>query len=194
MFLLSLLANVLFKEGVVMSRSRKLMLIFGGIVVVLAVVGVIFALSGHRQPPVGTEIGKTAPDFTLSDFQGVKISLSGFRGQVVILEFWQSTCPDCRRETPYLDELYRRYKDKGVVWLGVNLNHDHDAAQKFLEDKGLAGDQTTVGKDYTAAMDVVKLFNVPLVPCVFVIDRRGIIRYRGVYPDKPYAGDIEPWL
>ena len=177
-----------------MSRSRKW--IFTGVViaVILAVVGAILVLNEHRQPPIGTEIGQTASDFTLSDFRGVNISLSEFRGKVVILEFWQSTCPDCRRETPYLDELYRRYKDKGVVWLGVNLNHDHDAAQKFLVDSGLADDQTTVGKDYAAAMDVVKLFDVPLVPCVFVIDRRGIIRYRGVYPGKPYAGDIEPWL
>ena len=177
-----------------MLRSRRWIFIGGTIAVAMAAVGVILALTVDRQPPVGTEIGQTAPDFTLSNFQGVKVSLSDFRGQVVILEFWQSTCPDCRRETPYLDELYRRYKDTGVVWLGVNLDHDHDAAQKFLADSGLADDQTTVGKDYTAAMDVVKLFDVPLVPCVFVIDRRGVIRYRGVFPDKPYAGDIEPSL
>ena len=177
-----------------MSRSKKWILAGCAMAVILAVVGVIFVLIGHRQPPVGTEVGRTAPNFTLSDFQGTSISLSEFRGKVVILEFWQSTCPDCRRETPYLDELYRRYKDRGVVWMGVNLNHDHDAAQKFLVDSGLADDQTTVGKDYAAAMDVVKLFDVPLVPCVFVIDRRGVIRYRGVFPDKPYAGDIEPWL
>lgn len=177
-----------------MSWPRKWIFIGVAIAVAMAAVGVILALTVHRQPPVGTEIRQTAPDFTLSNFQGTSISLSGFRGQVVILEFWQSTCPDCRREMPYLDELYRRYKDRELVWLGVNLNRDHNAAQKYLEDKGLAGDQTTVGKDYTAAMDVVKLFNVPLVPCVFIIDRQGIIRYRGVFPDKPYAGDIEPWL
>ena len=177
-----------------MLRSRKWILAGSVIAVILVATVLGVFLTGHKQPPVGTEVGKTAPDFTLSDFQGASISLSGFRGKVVILEFWQSTCPDCRRETPYLGELYQRYKDRGVVWLGVNLNHDHDAAQKFLADNGLTDDQTMVGKDYDAAMDVVKLFDVPLVPCVFVIDRRGIIRYRGVFPDKPYAGDIEPWL
>jgi len=182
------------KKGKLISWPRKWIFTGVAIAVAMAVVGVILVLTDHRQSPVGTEVGQTAPDFTLSDFQGVDISLSGFRGQVVILEFWQSSCPDCRRETPYLDELYRRYKDRGVIWLGVNLDHDHHAAQKYLEDNGLAGDQTTVGKDYSAAMSVVDLFSVSLVPCVFVIDRRGIIRYRGVSPDKPYAGDIEPWL
>jgi len=177
-----------------MHRGRIWITVGLAIAVALGAATTALFLTRHRQPPVGTEVGKTAPDFTLADYQGTSVSLSEFRGHAVILEFWQSTCPDCRRETPYLDELYRRYKDRGLVWLGVNLDHDHAVAQKYLEENDLADDQTTVGKDYSAAMEVVDLFNVPLVPCVFVIDKQGIIRYRGVYPEKPYAGDIEPWL
>jgi len=172
--------------------KRTKWIIVGIALVVIAAGAAFFTM--HRLPSVGTKVGTTAPDFTLHDFAGNPVRLSQFRSHVVLLEFWQSTCPDCRRETPYLDELYHRYKGRGLVWLGVNLDHDHAAAQKYLEENGLAGDQVTVGKDYSAAMKVVDLFNVPLVPCVFVIDKRGIIRYRGIYPEKPYAGDIEPWL
>ncbi len=167
-------------------------------VVILAVVagGAIAAavLTLHRLPPVGAKVGYTAPDFTLNNFAGKPVRLSQFRGHVVLLEFWQSTCPDCRRETPYLGKLYTQYKDKGLVWIGVNLNHDHQLAQQFLKDNGLADKQIIIGKSFTAAMKVVHLFDVPLVPCVLVIDKRGIIRYRGVYPEKPIPSDIEPWL
>lgn len=177
-------------------KKRVKWIIIGSVILVVVASGAVAAafFTIHRLPPVGTKVGDTAPDFTLNDFAGNPVRLSQFRGHVVILEFWQSTCPDCRRETPYLGKLYTRYKDKGLVWVGVNLNHDHQLAEKFLEDNGLAGKQIVLGKSFNAAMKIVRLFDVPLVPCVLVIDKRGIIRYRGIYPEKPMAGDIEPWL
>jgi len=171
----------------VIIGSLCLAVVIGGVIA-----GVVF--TSHRLPPVGTKVGNRAPDFTLNDFSGKPVRLSQFRGHVVLLEFWQSTCPDCRRETPYLGELYSRYKAEGLVWVGVNLDHDHEAAEKFLEENGLTDEQVVLGNDFSAAMEVVDLFAVPLVPCVFVIDKHGIIRYRGVYPAKPVSGDIEPWL
>ena len=178
-----------------MAKRAKWIVI--GIVILVVVAGGASAaafFTMHRLPPVGTKVGNIAPDFTLNDFAGKPVRLSQFRGHVVLLEFWQSTCPDCRRETPYLGKLYTQYKDKGLVWIGVNLNHDHQLAEKFLKDNGLADKQIIIGKSFTAAMKVVDLFNVSLVPCALVIDKRGVIRYRGVYPEKPMPSDIESWL
>ncbi len=173
---------------------RRRLLIGSCLALLLLAGGAIAAFFIHRSVPIGVEIGMLAPDFTLRTFDGEPISLSQFRGRVVLLEFWQSTCPDCRRETPYLDRLYMTYKDRGLVWLGVNLDHDHDAAREYLEENGFSEHQITLGESFTAAMEVVSLLDVPLVPYVIVIDKRGIIRYKGVYPEEPTAPDIEPWL
>ena len=169
------------------------------IVLALIVAAAAVALAGslffvNRTPPVGTGVGDTAYDFTLNDFDGNPFSLSQFRGQVVLLSFWQSTCPDCRREMPYLAELFNRYRDRGLVWVGVNLDHDHRAAEEYLKEKGFSGMQILLGEPFSEAMRVVDLLEVSLVPSVFVIDKRGIIRYKGVYPEKPTGADIERWL
>ena len=121
------------------------------------------------------------------------VSLSDFYGRVVILEFWQTSCPDCRKAMPHLKALYARYKDKGLVWLGVNLDHDPEVVKTYLKDNGFL-DQITLWGSFSAAMGIVDLFDVDLVPRALVIDRRGIIRYMGTYPDEPEASDIEPWL
>ena len=156
--------------------------------------GAVTAFLLLRGAPIGTEVGMSAPDFTLRAFEGESVSLSEFRGHVVLLSFWQSTCPDCRRELPHLAGLFTEYRDRGLVWLGVNLDHDHLAAEEYLKEKGFSGMQILLGEPFAEAMRVVDLLDVSLVPCVFVIDKRGIIRYKGVYPDEPTGADIEPWL
>lgn len=63
---------------------------------------------------------RRAPDFVLYDWQGNKVSLEDFRGRVVLLQFFQTGCPACQHEAPLLEELYRKFKDKGVVVMGVS--------------------------------------------------------------------------
>jgi peroxiredoxin len=189
---LSLLAMSFMIKG--SKRGRRLVFSLVGVVAVAGVVAAVMLLTGEKQPPVGTIVGQTAPDFTLEDPQGKSVSLSSLRGQVVMLQFWQTGCADCRREMPYLADLHRRYKDRGLVWMGVNLDRSGDVALDYLEESGLADGQLMLGNDYDKAMGIVDLYKVELVPCVFVIDKLGIIRFRGVFPQKPYAGDIEPWL
>ncbi len=76
-----------------------------------------FAQGGAAKP-------YPAPDFTLPDCHGAKVSLSEFRGRVVLLQFFQTGCPVCQREAPILEEIYRDYKDQGLVVIGVS----HDVA------------------------------------------------------------------
>lgn len=63
---------------------------------------------------------RRAPDFVLYDWQGNKVSLEDFRGRVVLLQFFQTGCPACQHEAPLLEELYRKFKDKGVVVMGAS--------------------------------------------------------------------------
>ncbi|HIP71854.1 MAG TPA: TlpA family protein disulfide reductase, partial [Anaerolineae bacterium] len=75
-----------------------------------------------------------APDFTLTSFDGETITLSELRGQVVIINFWASWCPPCREEAPYLEATWRKYKDQGVVFIGVDYVDTETAALAYIEE------------------------------------------------------------
>jgi peroxiredoxin len=117
-----------------------------------------------------TRIGSNAPDFTVQDSDH-KVTLSQFRGQVVVLNFWASWCPPCIEETPSLVLMQARLKSKGVVVLGVSIDDDASAYHKFL-------------KDYSVNMVTVRdvdrktptLYGTFGWPESYVIDRNGVIR------------------
>jgi thiol-disulfide isomerase/thioredoxin len=72
-------------------------------------------------------------DFHLRDVNDKRVALSDFKGKVVIVDFWGTWCPPCRKEVPHLVELYKRYHDKGLEIVGINYeNDDGDAAAKLV--------------------------------------------------------------
>lgn len=75
-----------------------------------------------------------APDFTITSFEGQKITLSELRGQVVIINFWASWCPPCREEASYLETTWRKYKDKGVVFIGVDYVDTEEKALAYIRE------------------------------------------------------------
>ena len=75
-----------------------------------------------------------APDFTLTTFDGQTISLSDYRGQVVVINFWASWCPPCRDEAPVLERLWRRYRDQGVMFIGVDYIDTEREARAYIAE------------------------------------------------------------
>ncbi len=76
----------------------------------------------------------TAPNFTITSFDGETITLSELRGQVVIINFWASWCPPCREEAAYLEATWRKYQDQGVVFIGVDYADTEKEALAYLEE------------------------------------------------------------
>lgn len=111
----------------------------------------------------------TAPDFTLSDMQGIAHKLVDYRGSVVVLNFWASWCPECVREMPSLDSLYNRLKKDGLAVIGVSVDRTRtDIAQ-------LAGKVS-----YPILLDergdvFVKKYTITRLPATIIIDRDGAI-------------------
>ena len=82
--------------------------------------------------------GAEAPDFTITNAQypgGLK--LSQLRGSYVVLEFWASWCPDCRKATPAMVEMHSEYSPRGVEFVGVSFDTDSAAWQRYIESSGM---------------------------------------------------------
>lgn len=117
--------------------------------------------------PGSVLLNHESPDFEARTLTGEKVSISAFRGKVVMLSFWASWCPPCRAELPTVAKLYHELKDKGVVVLGVN-DEDRSTAKKYLEKAGL--ELPTLDDSSRKAH---RLYRISAIPTVFVIGPDG---------------------
>ncbi len=116
-------------------------------------------------------IGLTAPDFTLTDMQGQQVSLSQFRGKIVILNFWATWCPPCVEEMPSMEQLYREFKDQDLVVLAVNVESSgQEAVSEFLAKKSYS---FKILLDPDA--ETQNTYGVFRLPESFLIDRNGVV-------------------
>jgi peroxiredoxin len=120
-----------------------------------------------------------APQFTLEARSGSKISLTQYKGQVVMLNFWASWCGPCRQEMPLLENIYKKYGKMGFTLIGVNVEPDSKAAEGFLKQTPVSF-PVIYDKDST----VSKAYDVSGMPSTVIIDRKGNIRvlHRGYKP------------
>jgi peroxiredoxin len=120
-----------------------------------------------------TEIGATAPDFTLNTPEGTPLSLSSLRGKIVLLDFWASWCQPCRRENPNVVVLYNQYKDKGFEILGVSLDKEKGAWMKAIADDKLTWHHVSDLKFWQS--DVAFKYGVQAIPFTLLLDKDGKI-------------------
>jgi thiol-disulfide isomerase/thioredoxin len=79
--------------------------------------------------------GRAAPDFSLKTVQGDRCASSDLRGKVVLINFWATWCPPCRAELPDLIQLQEKYRQQGLVIVGVSFDEKDAVVQKFYGDK-----------------------------------------------------------
>jgi peroxiredoxin len=130
-------------------------------------------------------LGKPAPDFTLNDVDGKPVKLSDFKGKLVVLEWFDQECPYCQYaygESGPLAELPERMKKQGVVWLTIHsgTSAKPEAMKKFAQERKLTAPMLIdadgkVGTAYAAKR----------TPHCFVIDEKGVLRYRGALDNAP---------
>lgn len=120
------------------------------------------------------EVDHVAPDFTLPDLEGNQISLSTYKGRVVLLNFWATWCPPCRLEMPTMEKAYRKYRDKGFEVVAVSVDAGPKSSVKsFLRELGLSF-QVLLDPD----METLRAYRGFSLPMTVVIDRQGVIRSR----------------
>ncbi|MBI4670907.1 MAG: TlpA family protein disulfide reductase [Chloroflexi bacterium] len=118
------------------SSKRTRILVFGAIA--LIVVGLLGVLAlTVRQRAAGALASGAAPDFEIKPFDGETIRLSALRGRPVIVNFWASWCIPCREEAPLLQSTWLKYKDRGLVLIGVDYVDTEVEAKKFMQEFGV---------------------------------------------------------
>lgn len=129
----------------------------------------------HSKP---TDINIPAPDFTIKDADH-SVSLSQFRGKIVVLNFWATWCPPCVEEIPSLVGLQKKLQGTDVSILAVSVDDDAGDYHKFLKDYNVdfptvreTGQRTDTG----VIAPVSSRYGTYKVPETYIIDRQGIIR------------------
>lgn len=115
--------------------------------------------------------GSVAPDFSLPDMDGIMHSLAEFKGKIVVLNFWASWCPDCRREIPDVKALYKKYGSK-AVFVGISFDKSKDKWQKCVETSEMGWLQVSelrAWKDTQVSAD----YGVKWLPSVVVVGADG---------------------
>lgn len=107
-------------------------LIFVLVIALLIFFALGLRVRGEAQPSTGP-----APDFKITSFEGQTLKLSDLKGKVVVINFWASWCPPCRDEAPFLEKTWRQYKDRGVVFIGVDYVDTDSAALAYLKEFGV---------------------------------------------------------
>ncbi len=119
------------------------------------------------------QVGVVAPDFTLPDPEGNPVTLSDLRGKYVLVDFWASWCPDCRKENPNVVAAWERFKGKNFAILGVSLDRNREAWLAGIEKDGLAWTHVSDLKDWKS--EIVRLYAIRWIPMNFLLDPDGVI-------------------
>lgn len=157
---------------------------------VTAIAVIALAIGVYSRSHRTTQV-RVAPDFTLPQLNGQPLTLSSYRGKVVLLDFWATWCVPCREETPRLVELQQKYGDRGLQVIGISMDDSSDPVpgfyQQFHMNYPVVMGTAKTGEDYGGVLGL---------PIAFVIGRDGLIRDKhiGATPAAVFEKDVQQLL
>ncbi|GAB4169294.1 MAG: hypothetical protein Kow00108_02900 [Calditrichia bacterium] len=174
----------------------KKAIMFGGSFLVFAmVVLTILNIPGKEAISLPQKSETLAPDFTLMDITGKKVSLSDYKGHVVLINFWATWCPPCRAELPDISKLREKYKDSKFEVLGIILERNDPsvlAKVKEMKNKYKLNYPLIWGDN-----QIVRAYgNISSIPTSFIVDKSGNIveQFVGARSYDTFEKMILPYL
>lgn len=126
--------------------------------------------------------GTAAPDFTLNDLDGKSHSLSSLKGSYVVLDFWASWCPDCRKDIPEMKRLYKLY-GKDVKFVSVSFDDKKESWKNCVETNGMDWLHLSELKKWKET-SLSPLYKIKWLPSTYILDRNGNIILSTVMIEK----------
>jgi peroxiredoxin len=146
------------------------------------------ATAAAAPAPPAAQLGKPAPDFTLTDYEGKSHHLADHKGKIVVLEWFNTDCPFVKaaHSKGSLKGLSKRLAEKGIVWIGINSSaqgKQGHGAERVAEGRKMYGLENVIVAD--EAGKVGRLYGATNTPHMFVIDAQGTLVYRGAIDNSP---------
>ena len=137
--------------------------------------------------------GVQAPDFKMKTIDGKTFKLSQLKGKTVVLDFWASWCPDCRKDAPEVVRMYKEYAPQGIEFVGVSMDTDVEAWRKACEQFGITYTQVSELKKFKET-DIAKAYGVKWIPSMVVVDKEGKVALSTVltYKVDKYLKELRP--
>jgi cytochrome c biogenesis protein CcmG, thiol:disulfide interchange protein DsbE len=156
-----------------MSKAKRVA--FFAIVAVAAAAAAFFAL--HRASQSAVEVGQPALDFTIPSFPSGQLRFHNSRGRVVLVNFWATWCPPCVDESPSLEKFAELMRNQGVEVLGISVDQDPAALQKFIHQFHLT---FTIGRDPN--QELAHRYGTFVYPETYIVDRDGRVAEKIIGP------------
>ncbi len=123
-------------------------------------------------------VGNDPIPFEVKDINGKRLSLDAYRGKVVLLDFWATWCMPCKVEMPNVVRIHKRFNKDGFEIIGISLDSNRDALEKFIKSNEMSWPQYFDGKGWQNGL--AEQYRVRAIPATYLIDKKGKIRYRSL--------------
>jgi thiol-disulfide isomerase/thioredoxin len=126
--------------------------------------------------------GAKFPDFHEKDLAGKPLSISQYKGKVVLVDFWATWCVPCLMTLPEIIQAYDKYHDKGLEVIGISLDQERPKLEHFIKDKSMKWPQYNDGEVWDSKL--VQQYGVEAIPAVFLLDRKGNIIGKNLHGEE----------
>ena len=134
------------------------------------------------------KVGTQAPNFELPTPEGKKVQLSDFKGKYVLIDFWASWCPDCRRISPNVEAIAKEYQGKDLAVVAVSFDIDKEAWVKYINRNGAPVNEVHVSElKKMKESAVAQAFGVQWIPSLYLLDKDGKVLLATVEVSKVEA-------